>query len=522
MSIEKSPVKASFPKLRQPSLASTGKGKNKRPFDLSMGDDLDDGDLDASNGASTPNGIMHDEDDTILPNGDSNHIEESTLDQGLQEEDYTEQQPQGFEPDESQEVQPEATSGAQEVKEPKRRPGRAPKAVMVELNESQASLAMPAPATPRRGRPKKVRNDVFRDEQPDQPTDAPSALAQPGKGKGRKPTERDPNIQAKATKKLSDKPSALRARSASRSRFNPRSETPANDNGALLTRSGRHSIKPLATWRGERFVFGDRTTNSLPGIKEIVRVDEVIEERPSKKYRYKKSQPRAQPQLTEVEEDDEEKDDWERDAGIMLANVMDWDTSTGKFIEDNTWEQGVFPCEVYSKMISNHVSEVAYSFDAIEMRDINGADFKFAKTLTLDFFGSGMVDLPPGGAKRVKNSRKMQMVFFVFYGRVEVSMGTPLKTFSIGKGGQWQVPRGKLFYCLHFFSTRVFSVRASLVLRTDEMLHHDFTCTYIWKYGQYLSNVGEASFYVDMYSTSIAPRQIIAALTFKPIFSRPY
>ena len=79
------------------------------------------------------------------------------------------------------------------------------------------------------------------------------------------------------------------------------------------------------------------------------------------------------------------------------------------------------------------------------MRDISGADFKFAKTLTLDFFGSGMVDLPPGGAKRVKNSRKMQMVFFVFYGRVEVNMGTPLKTFSIGKGGQWQVPRGMFF-----------------------------------------------------------------------------
>ena len=93
---------------------------------------------------------------------------------------------------------------------------------------------------------------------------------------------------------------------------------------------------------------------------------------------------------------------------------------------------------------TNYVLAVAYSFDAIEMRDIDGADFKFAKTLTLDFFGSGMVDLPPGGAKRVKNSRKMQMVFFVFYGRVEVNMGTPLKTFSIGKGGQWQVPRGKL------------------------------------------------------------------------------
>lgn len=88
-------------------------------------------------------------------------------------------------------------------------------------------------------------------------------------------------------------------------------------------------------------------------------------------------------------------------------------------------------------------ADIAYAFEAIEMRDISGADFKFAKTLTLDFFGSGMVHLPPGGAKRIKNSRKMQMVFFVFYGRVTVNIGTPPTKFSIGKGGQWQVPRGK-------------------------------------------------------------------------------
>ena len=88
-------------------------------------------------------------------------------------------------------------------------------------------------------------------------------------------------------------------------------------------------------------------------------------------------------------------------------------------------------------------ADIAYSFEAIDMRDIAGADFKFAKTLTLDFFGAGMVDLPPGCVKRMKNSRRMQMVFFVFYGRVTVNVGTPPTKFSIGKGGQWQVPRGE-------------------------------------------------------------------------------
>ena len=95
------------------------------------------------------------------------------------------------------------------------------------------------------------------------------------------------------------------------------------------------------------------------------------------------------------------------------------------------------------------------------MRDIKGADFKFAKTLTLDFFGSGMVQLPPGGAKRIKNSRKMQMVFFVFYGRVTVNIGTPPTKFSIGRGGQWQVPRGKTpvlkqFCCSCYGNTTIF------------------------------------------------------------------
>lgn len=97
------------------------------------------------------------------------------------------------------------------------------------------------------------------------------------------------------------------------------------------------------------------------------------------------------------------------------------------------------------------------------MRDISGAEFRFAKTLTLPFFGSGMVELPPGGAKRVKNSRKMQMVFFVFYGRVIVDVGTPTTSFNIGKGGMWQVPRGKFFFLGFSVNYHRHSISTSLV-----------------------------------------------------------
>ena len=90
----------------------------------------------------------------------------------------------------------------------------------------------------------------------------------------------------------------------------------------------------------------------------------------------------------------------------------------------------------------------------MQTRDVHGDDsdytgptFKFAKLLSMPFFGAGIVDLTPGGMKRIKNSRRMQMVFFVFSGRVTVELGNdvdaPKQSFGIGKGGMWQVPRGE-------------------------------------------------------------------------------
>lgn len=68
--------------------------------------------------------------------------------------------------------------------------------------------------------------------------------------------------------------------------------------------------------------------------------------------------------------------------------------------------------------------------------------------MTLPFFGAGVVELPPEGFKRAKNSRKMHMVFFVHEGKVMVEIGAQgngeVNQFAISKGGVWVVPRGKL------------------------------------------------------------------------------
>ena len=66
----------------------------------------------------------------------------------------------------------------------------------------------------------------------------------------------------------------------------------------------------------------------------------------------------------------------------------------------------------------------------------------------MPFFGAGIVELPPAGFKRAKNSRKMQMCFFVHEGKVDVEVGAQghgeANRFAISKGGVWVVPRGKL------------------------------------------------------------------------------
>ena len=91
--------------------------------------------------------------------------------------------------------------------------------------------------------------------------------------------------------------------------------------------------------------------------------------------------------------------------------------------------------------------DLAFAHSSIITRDVAGSDFKYAKIMTLPFFGSGVVELPPEGYKRAKNSRKMQMCFFVHEGKVMVEVGAgdggETNQFAISKGGVWVVPRGK-------------------------------------------------------------------------------
>ena len=338
-SIEFSPKKAPSSLSRVSRLASTtGKGKNKRAFDLSIGaDDYGEEDIDAMNGRSTTNGIIYDDDDVTM----HQPMEESAVDLEAPGDDNGESQLQSYEAEASGMTKPQTSAGAKE----KKRRGRKP-AHTTPVDDKQLSLSAPDSVRPRGRPPKKAKTESYQDLDADQAT-TPSVIDDRKQMPPPKP--RDAHNKMKASKKAAEKPPSSRAGSRAgsvgpRSAFFQRSETPATDSGAIITRSGRQSIKPLQTWLGEKVVMSEYTHDSLPAIKEVVRMQEISEpprvRRQPKLYRKSKRQARSQLEDVEEEEDEEERAAWELSPGIMMANVMDWDPNTNKYDEENTREEG--------------------------------------------------------------------------------------------------------------------------------------------------------------------------------------
>ena len=113
------------------------------------------------------------------------------------------------------------------------------------------------------------------------------------------------------------------ARPKQRSLFMLRSETPQDI--AKFTRSGRTSVKPVAYWRNEKIVYGESKTDgqrlSLPGIKEVIRTDEIERQRP-RATRKKSSRRNVDSRLSE---DSEELDEWEKGPGNLFGEVLAWE-----------------------------------------------------------------------------------------------------------------------------------------------------------------------------------------------------
>lgn len=118
--------------------------------------------------------------------------------------------------------------------------------------------------------------------------------------------------------------------------------------------------------------------------------------------------------------------------------------------------------------------DVAFAEKAMRTREVPGADFRLAKCLTLDFFGAGIVELPPMSIKNSKNTRRMQMVFFIHTGKVHVEVAN--REFNINKGGIWQVPRGMCIQCFSITCCQHFSANVLFLFKT---LFANFACSVV-------------------------------------------
>ncbi|MCJ1288102.1 hypothetical protein MMC26_007457 [Xylographa opegraphella] len=508
-SIERSPQRArsvllsSKLEVKKGKLRSSGRNR-KRPFDLSLTDEDEPDETDTTNidesgiGNSVPmhgeTGYMEVDTEVLLNdegpsqiNGNDNleALENTEQDaSNVVEEVEAPLKPKRGRPGRPKKVaQENLASSTVEILEVrvyedtapiKKRKGRPSKKEVVDTEVSQISqLEVDAvkPANPR-GRPK-AKPVVFQDEEQEAEAEAEAGPEKPSKRArhdaaettptkaGRKskkpaPSERDPNlpvataqIKAKAPSVEPVSSSAPFGKPKTRSLYVLRHETPAEDDGSRLLRSGRTSVKPIAHWRGERIVYGEPHLDGKnivpPAIKEVIRTEEVITQRPKRNYRRRNLAMRPRP-MNAVEEEDEDEEPWEQEPGILRAEVMQWDPLTQRGVEDFIEDVGqYFPLWIYLRWSDFPTTDLALAPVALEAltREVKGAEFTYAKTLTLPFFHSGMVDLPPGGVKRMKNSRKNHMVFWVFHGRVRVEVAGTV--FSIGRGGMWQVPRGNFY-----------------------------------------------------------------------------
>ncbi|GAB7354821.1 hypothetical protein MBLNU459_g5207t1 [Dothideomycetes sp. NU459] len=208
-----------------------------------------------------------------------------------------------------------------------------------------------------------------------------------------------------------------------------------DDDGATRTRSGRTSIKPLKYWQNETYVWDHGEINA------VVRASEI--EQPKKQVNRSTNRRKTRApgsRLSAIEEDVEDEDEellpegWESELGVISTEVKYWNSGIGAPHAHETVDE-----------------EVAFAPHAIVTRDVQNSAFRYAKIMTLPFFGSGMVEIPPSGFKRTKNSRKMQMIFFVHEGKVTVEVAGV--KFGMTKGGVWQVPRGNN-YAIYNESTR--------------------------------------------------------------------
>lgn len=299
----------------------------------------------------------------------------------------------------------------------------------------------PAPKAKRPGRPPKAQRKASEDTEEQRPSKKPKTSA----GQARREVEAtgDPEID-----NIVEDYANRKGGSKARSLHVLKREKPAD---SATTRSGRRVVKPLAYWKNEKCLYGDEgisegrwiPCSTMTGVLRAEESDSEYKKskkgkgRPSKKSKAKGAE-------SDEEEDDEEVDAWEQEGGVLHGYIRKWDAEVQAGVDEEEVLGKLclhFDSCIWHTLIDTWDVDIAYAPSGIETKDVKDSTFRFAKLLSSPFLGSGIVELPPGGVKRPKNSKKMHMVFYVCQGRVQIDISGV--QFSAGKGCVFQVPRGE-------------------------------------------------------------------------------
>ena len=446
-------------------LSATGSGRRRNVFDLPESPAKS---SPARRRGSPLRNVVEADEDEVMVNGTH---EESPL-PPLGDEDL------GFGQEEETQQIEESVKDSQAQSQPKKR-GRPRKSDATNsqiIDVDQPTVEEPEveedapPAKKRRGRPPKnhVEPEVVEPEieEPAVPEKQPAKRGRPAKNvipATQSPAKSPAKSPSKSPAKAAAKKPALAKKDANRKPGRPRADAQTtksepragqrqlhidpndeDDENMGRSRFGRHIVKPLNFWSGEHKVYenpgGVMPVSAAANVAEIVRVKDATPVKRSFSRRSASVQPPArqrrgasrQKNVFEQDEDDGEPEPWEQDKnnGVVAGPVRLWDNVEEKTVDQEELDQ-----------------QLAFAEARIKPQGTDdNPTFLFTKTLTMSFFGSGMIELQPGGFKGLKNSRRFQFVFFVHQGRVAVTVnGT---RFVISKGGVFQVPRGEFTVCL--------------------------------------------------------------------------
>lgn len=323
------------------------KGKNKRPFDLSG---LSDGEEDTRNIKRKVASNADLESADRVPSDDAAAAVEPSFADAEPGDDSIEQSIE--QEDQYVVADPSSLFEAEPIPEPSEI------ATYAEDSPLEASLSSPRIYDgPIRGNGARGERDDREGTETHEEDDRPNNTKTGRRGRPKKASSKQkgtsrpkPTLQTQ-TRATSTQPRSVRAGSSGpgsgRSYFVSRSETPATDDGVYRTRSGRTSIKPLAGWRGEKAIYGQRIDRETPAaLTDIIRTEEIQMPPPPRR---KARRVRAPSELEQIEEEPEEEplnrlpqdlEPWETETGIRYGVVMGWDQEAQKYDEERDEETG--------------------------------------------------------------------------------------------------------------------------------------------------------------------------------------